>query len=501
MNLLRTWNGDSKPLQSFLLSFPRRREWHGGFGMTIKTRFAPSPTGYLHVGGARTALFSWLYAKQHQGEFILRIEDTDQERSTQASIQAILDGMQWLGLTYDDGPFYQMQRMDRYQTCLQQLLNEGKAYYCYCSKESLEAMREQQIANKQKPRYDGRCRHQTDHPENTPRVIRFKNPELGTVKWHDLVKGDIEIANAELDDLIIARSDGTPTYNFTVVIDDWDMGITHVIRGDDHVNNTPRQINMLKALGAPIPEYAHVPMILGDDGKRLSKRHGAVGVMQYREDGFLPEALLNYLVRLGWSHGDQEIFSIQEMIDDFDIHHISNSPAAFNTEKLRWLNQHYIKTLPVNTIVQGLQYQYDQLNINTDTGPELDTVVPVMADRVHTLKAMAEQTRCYFEDFDTFDDKAAKKHLRPVAETPLKIVKEKLAQLDSWQAAILHRTVADTANELAIGMGKIGMPLRVAITGSSNSPDLGITLEWVGQQRTLTRIDQALAYMAQRIGD
>lgn len=468
--------------------------------MVVKTRFAPSPTGYLHVGGARTALFSWLYARQQKGAFVLRIEDTDQARSTQASVKAIFDGMDWLGLDYDEGPFYQMQRITRYQECIEKLLAEGKAYYCYCTKEELDQMREAQMVSKQKPRYDGRCRYRSNEkPSNIPYVIRFKNPESGVVKWNDMIKGEIEIANKELDDLIIARGDGTPTYNFTVVIDDWDMGISHVVRGDDHVNNTPRQINMLTALGAKTPVYGHVPMILGEDGKRLSKRHGAVSVIQYKEDGYLPQALLNYLVRLGWSCGDEEIFSLEEMIAKFDVKHISKSPAAFNTEKLDWLNQHYMKTLPVAEVAKALRYQYDQLNIDVNKGPELTEIVPVMAERANTLKAMAQQTRCYFEDFKVFEEKAAKKHLRLVAQTPLEAIKAKLVKIEHWQAQQLYQVVADTAEELETGMGKVGMPLRVAITGSSMSPGLGITLAWVGQQRTLARINTALAFIAKRV--
>ncbi|MEE9338109.1 MAG: glutamate--tRNA ligase, partial [Methylococcaceae bacterium] len=309
--------------------------------MTIKTRFAPSPTGYLHVGGARTALFSWLYARQQGGKFILRIEDTDLERSTQESVDAIFDGMNWLGLAHDEGPFYQTQRFDRYKEIIQQLLDQGDAYYCTCTRQELDELREQQKANKEKPRYNGKCRS-ANHSSDVEAVIRFKNPVDGEIVINDLVKGDIVIANQELDDLIIARSDGTPTYNLTVIVDDMDMGITHVIRGDDHINNTPRQINILKALGADLPLYAHVPMILGDDGARLSKRHGAVSVMQYRDDGYLPDALLNYLVRLGWSHGDQEIFSIDEMIEFFDLKDVNVSASTFNTEKLLWLNHQYI---------------------------------------------------------------------------------------------------------------------------------------------------------------
>ena len=361
--------------------------------MSLVTRFAPSPTGYLHVGGARTALYSWLYAKKRGGKFILRIEDTDLERSNQASVDAILEGMQWLGLAHDEGPYYQTQRFDLYKEVVGQLLAAGKAYKCFCTVEEVDAMREAQMAAGEKPKYNGMWRDRTDHPADKPFVIRFKNPQHGVVVIDDMIKGRIEIANSELDDLIIARSDGTPTYNLTVVVDDWKMGITHVIRGDDHVNNTPRQMNILAALGADIPKYAHVPMILGDDGKRLSKRHGAVGVMQYRDNGFLPEALINYLVRLGWSHGDQEIFSKDELIELFDLADCNRAPSAFNTEKLLWLNQHYIKTLPPARVAAELHWHLTAQQLDTSSGPAIAAVISVQAERVKTLKELVEVSR------------------------------------------------------------------------------------------------------------
>ena len=350
--------------------------------MSVVTRFAPSPTGYLHVGGARTALYSWLLAKNNGGEFVLRIEDTDIERSTEEAKQGILDGMQWLGLTWDTGPIYQTDRFDRYKDLIQQLLDEGKAYKCFMSAEELDAIREAQKERGEKPRYPGTWRDLTDHPEGEPFVIRFKTPLEGTVVITDHVRGKIEINNSELDDLIIQRTDGTPTYNFCVVVDDWDMGITHVVRGEDHINNTPRQINILQALGAPVPEYAHVSMILGDDGKKLSKRHGAVSAMQYRDDGFLPQAVLNYLVRLGWSHGDQEIFTLDEMIELFSLDAIGQSASAFNTEKLIWLNQHYIKSLPASEVATHLKWHFDGLDIDLTAGPALESVIAIQADRV-----------------------------------------------------------------------------------------------------------------------
>ena len=353
--------------------------------MTVRTRFAPSPTGYLHVGGARTALFSWLYARKHNGKFILRIEDTDLERSTQESVDAILQGMDWLGLTYDEGPYYQTQHFDRYKEVIQQLIDHGDAYRCYCSKEELEQLREQQMANKEKPRYNGKCRHLSEPQSGKESVVRFKNPDDGEVLIHDLVKGDIVIANKELDDLIIARTDGSPTYNLTVVVDDMDMHITHVIRGDDHINNTPRQINILKALGVELPLYAHLPMILGSDGARLSKRHGAVSVMQFRDEGYLPEALLNYLVRLGWSHGDQEIFSIDEMIAHFSLEAINVAASAFNMEKLLWLNHHYIMHSDPELVAKHLVWHIQQRGIDLGTGPNLADVVVAQRERCKTL--------------------------------------------------------------------------------------------------------------------
>ncbi|MDP5206534.1 glutamate--tRNA ligase [Alishewanella sp. SMS9] len=466
--------------------------------MPLVTRFAPSPTGYLHVGGARTALFSWLYAKKQGGKFILRIEDTDLERSTQASVDAILEGMQWLGLDHDEGPYYQTKRFDLYKQVVAQLLAEGKAYKCFCTVEEVDAMREAQMAAGEKPKYNGMWRDRTDHPSDKPYVIRFKNPLDGVVVIDDMIKGRIEIANAELDDLIIARSDGTPTYNLTVVVDDWKMGITHVIRGDDHVNNTPRQMNILAALGAEIPKYAHVPMILGDDGKRLSKRHGAVGVMQYRDNGFLPQALLNYLVRLGWSHGDQEIFSIDELKDLFDLSDCNRAPSAFNTDKLIWLNQHYMKTLPAEQVAEHLAWHLAEQKLNTENGPALTDVISVQAERVKTLKELVEVSRYFYEDFNEFEENAAKKHLRVVAAEPLALVHAKLAELSTWDAANIHQTINAAAEALGLGMGKVGMPLRVAVTGGGNSPALDQTLYLVGKERALARITLALDYIKQR---
>ena len=467
--------------------------------MTLRTRFAPSPTGYLHVGGARTALFCWLESKAQNGVFILRIEDTDLQRSTPESVQAILDGMAWLGLDYDEGPFYQTQNFARYAEVTQALLDSGKAYHCYCSKERLEKLREEQMAAGRKPRYDGFCRERTGPVEGVKPVVRFRNPLVGHVAFEDRVRGRISVSNEELDDLIIARPDGSPTYNFTVVVDDIDMGCTLVIRGDDHINNTPRQINIYEALEATPPTFAHVPMILGEDGARLSKRHGAVGVMQYRDMGYLPEALLNYLVRLGWSHGDQEIFSREEMIELFSLDDVNRKAAAFDYEKLNWLNQHWMKTLDPAMVGEQLRPQLEALGLDINHGPTPADLVSVQAERVATLKDMAEQSRLYYEDFEAFDAGAAKKHLRPVADAPLRAIREALEALDEWTPEALDAAVLETAASLDVGMGKIAQPLRVALTGSGMSPSINLTLWLVGRERSLERIDRALEFIAERV--
>jgi glutamyl-tRNA synthetase len=466
--------------------------------MTVVTRFAPSPTGYLHVGGARTALYSWLYAKSQGGEFVLRIEDTDLERSTDEAKQAILDGMDWLGLHHDKGPYYQTERFDRYNQIIEELLEKGLAYKCFMPVAELDAIRDEQEKNGEKPRYPGTWRNRTDHPEGQPFVIRFKNPLEGEVVINDHIRGEIRISNTELDDLIIKRTDGAPTYNFCVIVDDWDMGITHVVRGEDHINNTPRQINILKALEAPIPEYAHVSMILGDDGKKLSKRHGAVSVMQYRDDGYLPKAVLNYLVRLGWSHGDQEIFSVEEMIEHFSLDSISKSASAFNTEKLNWLNEHYIKTLPVAEVAQYAKWHFDQQGIDCSNGPSLESVIAIQAERVTTLKELAAVSTYFYAEFDAFDEKAAKKHLRVVAKEPLQEVREALLGVADWSPKNIQAAINATAEKLNVGMGKIGMPLRVAATGSGNSPALDVTLNLMNKDQIVQRIDKALIYITNR---
>ena len=464
----------------------------------MRTRFAPSPTGFLHVGGARTALFCWLEARSQGGEFLLRIEDTDRERSTEESVQAILDGMRWLGLEHDGEIVYQSQRQARYEEIIQRLLDDGKAYHCYCSKERLEALREQQMEAGEKPKYDGRCRNLDHPPADVAPVVRFRNPDTGTVVFDDRVRGTIETANAELDDLIIQRPDGSPTYNLSVVVDDLDSGITLVIRGDDHINNTPRQINIYSALGAEPPEFAHVPMILGEDGARLSKRHGAVSVMAYRDAGYLPEALLNYLVRLGWSHGDDEVFTRDQMIELFSIDEVNRKAASFDTGKLNWINQHWMRELPAETVGESLAWHLQQLDLDLDSGPPPAAVVPVHVDRAHTLVEMAEQARPYYSVVDRYDEKAAKKFLRPAARQVLEDCREAFSQIDDWQPEAIDEAVKKVMDFLDIGMGKVAQPLRVAVMGNSQSPSIDQTLWLVGRERTLERLTRAIAFVIAR---
>ena len=468
--------------------------------MTIRTRFAPSPTGYLHIGGARTALFSWLHARKHGGKFVLRIEDTDLERSTQESVNAILEGMTWLGLEYDEGPFYQTHRFDRYKEIIDQLLEQGDAYRCDCSKKRVDELRATQKANKQKQRYDGCCRNKNIGAD-VDHVIRFKNPIDGDVLIDDQVRGMVVINNAELDDLIIQRTDGTPTYNLTVVVDDMDMNVTHVVRGDDHLNNTPRQINILKALKADTPVYAHLPMILAEDGAKLSKRvHGeSVSVIQYRDAGFLPEAVINYLVRLGWSHGDQEIFSLDELINLFDINDINHSASSINPGKLLWLNQQYLKDSTPEHVAHHLSPHLGNLDIDPTTGPDLIEVIKAQAERAQTLIELANISVFFYKDFDAFGEGAAKKQLKAGAVEPLKVVKQKLEALSEWEQEAIHDAIHLTAYELDLKMGKVGMPLRVAVTGGQPSPSLDLTVFLVGRERTLKRIDMALDFIEKRL--
>ncbi len=463
--------------------------------MTVRTRFAPSPTGLLHVGGARTALYCWLYARRHAGKFILRVEDTDRERSTQEAVRVILDGMKWLGLEHDEGPFYQTQRMDRYREVIQQMLREGTAYHCYCTKEELDALRAEQMARKEKPRYDGRWRERTDKREGVDPVVRFKNPLDGHVVVDDVIHGRVTFDNRELDDLIIARSDGTPTYNFCVVVDDMDMHVTHVIRGDDHLNNTPRQMNMLTALGVKPPVYAHVPMILGPDGAKLSKRHGAVSVLQYRDEGYLPEALLNYLVRLGWSHGDQEVFTLEELTRVFDIHDVNKAASAFNPEKLLWLNQQHMMRAPLRYLAEQLQWQLKQIGIEANDLVQLEGIAAAQRERSKTLKEMALASVFFFRDFESYDEKAAKKNLTPEALPLLAAVRGKLATVQPWGAEGVHAALNAVCAESGTSLGKVAQPLRVAVSGGAVSPPIDATVALLGKELALKRIDRALEYL------
>ena len=460
--------------------------------MIVRTRFAPSPTGFLHIGGLRTALFCWLFARRHSGRFILRIEDTDLERSTEAAIQQILDGMEWAGLIQDEGPFFQTKRFERYKEVIEEMLAEGTAYRCYCTKEELEQMRAQQTARGEKPRYDGRWRERTDSLPGAPFVVRFKNPLSGEVVVDDVVHGPVVFQNSELDDLIIARSDGTPTYNFCVVVDDMDMQITHVIRGDDHLNNTPRQLNMLLALGAKAPVYAHLPMILGADGAKLSKRHGAVSVLQYRDDGFLPEAVLNYLARLGWSHGDQEIFTIEEMIRLFDVADVNKSASAFNFEKLAWLNQQHMMRAPAARIVPMLRWHLDREGIQGGNDAQLEQIVVVQRERAKTVREMALNSVFFFQAPTTYDEKAVRKHVTPEALTLLSLAVQELAQLPDWSATAIHELISGFSAARGISLGKLAQPMRLAVCGGTVSPPIDATLAILGKLESEARLARAL---------
>ena len=455
----------------------------------------PSPTGFLHIGGARTALFSWAYARRHGGIFILRVEDTDVARSTPEAVQAILDGMKWLGLDHDEGPFYQMRRMERYKEVIRKMLDSGKAYHCYASPEELDAMREAQRERGEKPRYDGRWRPERgktlpEPPAGVKPVVRFRNPAEGVVAWHDVVKGPIEIANAELDDLIIARADGTPTYNFCVVVDDWDMRITHVIRGDDHVNNTPRQINILRALEAPVPQYGHLSMILGPDGQKLSKRHGAVSVMQYHEDGYLPEAVLNYLARLGWSHGDDEVFDMQQFCAWFDLDHITPSAAQFNTEKLLWLNQHYLKLADNVRLAADVSERLARRGVDPEQGPALEAVIGLYKERVATLNELADAAEAFYVDLHPAAELLAQ-HLTDPARAALADLRKRLADVE-WSKAALSQALKETLAASGLKMPQVAIPLRVVLLGQPQTPSIDVVLEVMGRDLVLTRLDRHL---------
>ncbi|MDP9084460.1 MAG: glutamate--tRNA ligase [Pseudomonadota bacterium] len=459
----------------------------------VRTRFAPSPTGFLHIGGVRTALFCWAYARRFHGTFVLRIEDTDRERSTDEAIVQILDGMEWLGLHHDEGPFYQTKRFDRYKEVAEMMLRQGTAYRCYCSKEELEQMRAAQMARAQKPRYDGRCRNRTDVPAGAPFVVRFKNPLEGEVAVHDVVHGKVVFQNTELDDLVIARTDGTPTYNFCVVVDDMDMRITHVIRGDDHLNNTPRQMNMLIALQCPPPVYAHLPMILGSDGAKLSKRHGAVSVLQYRDDGFLPEALLNYLVRLGWSHGDQEVFTMRQIVELFDIKDVNKSASAFNADKLAWLNQQHIMHTDPASLVAPLRWHLARAGVDANSDNHLVQIILAQRERAKTMKDMAANSVFFFRAPSAYDEKAVRKHFTPDIIAALTEVAARLEKLQEWSAGPIHAALNDFALQTGLSLGKIAQPIRIAMTGGTVSPPIDLTLAILGRAETGDRLNKLLS--------
>jgi glutamyl-tRNA synthetase len=461
--------------------------------MTVRTRFAPSPTGFLHIGGVRTALFSWLYARHHGGDFVLRIEDTDRERSTQAAVDAILHGLEWLGLGWEHGPYFQMQRLDRYQAAGARLLAGGHAYRCYCTRDELDAMRTAQQARGEKPRYDGRCRDRTTPRPGVEPVLRFRTPGEGTIVVDDLVRGRVEFANAEFDDLVLLRPDGVPTFHFGVVVDDAEMGITHVIRGDDHLNNTPRQMHILTALGEPLPAYGHLPMILGADGAKLSKRHGAVNVLEYREQGFLPEALLNYLVRLGWASGDREVFTVADMITLFDIDAVNPSAARFDADKLRWINQQHLRAAAPDRLGRELAPFYAAAGLDVADGPPLAGVAEAYRERAATLTEIVDASRFLFAAEPARDEAAWRKHLVPAARAALAGTLERFRALPEWHREALHAAVTEAAAEAGIGFGKLGQPLRVAVTGGTVSPPIDVTLELVGRERTLARLTAALA--------
>jgi glutamyl-tRNA synthetase len=452
----------------------------------------------LHLGSVRTALFCWLYAKHCDGQFVLRIEDTDKERSTKENVNAILEGMSWLGMDYDEGPIFQTDRFERYHEIAKNWLELGKAYRCYCSKDELDKMRNKQKEKGEKTRYNGHCRDLKSNDSKEGFVLRFKNPLSGKVVVNDQVRGEVEFENHELDDLVIVRTDGSPTYNFAVVIDDADMNISHVIRGDDHLNNTPRQINMFKALGVNAPIYSHLPMILGDDGAKLSKRHGAVDIRDYREQGFIPEAILNYLVRLGWSYGDQEIFNTEEMIKLFDLSDINQSAAAFSSDKLLWLNQEYMMHATAESLVPHLRYHMDLIGIDRSDGPELIEVIEAYRERAETFTQMADACRYCYEEFDEIDSKAIKKQLRPVILEPMIALYSRLKLVEEWSHEIINACVNEVASIFDINMGKIGQPLRVAVTGISASPPIHVTLCLIGQERTLKRLERAIEIIKKR---
>ncbi len=464
---------------------------------TVVTRFPPSPTGALHLGGARTALFNWLYARHTGGRFVLRIEDTDAVRSTQASVDAIFDALEWLGIDWDEGPYFQSRRTDIYREYIQKLVQSGNAYYCTCSAERLEAMRKAAMESGGKPKYDGTCRERALSPGTEGAVVRFKAPIHGNTVLNDRVKGSIVFDNAELDDFIIARSDGSPTYNFCVVVDDLTMGVNTIIRGDDHVMNTPKQVLLYRALGQAPPTYAHVPMVLGQDRARLSKRHGAQAVTAYREMGFLPEALINYLVRLGWSHGDQEFFTRQELIEKFSLEHIGKSAGVFDPEKLLALNQDHMRAAPITALAAQAKPFFTVLGLDIPDEETLERAVETLLPRTKTLSEMAEAGRFYFETSVQYEEKAARKFLKPAAAEPLRRLREILAKLAAFDEAALEEAFAAVMEQTGLKLGKIAQPVRVALTGKTASPGIFEVVSIIGKENVLKRLDDALDWIAE----
>ena len=464
--------------------------------MKVRTRFAPSPTGYLHIGGARTALFNWLYARKHRGEYVLRIEDTDKERSKSEFTEDILSSLSWLGINSDIEPVYQSKRSNKYEIAIQKLLEEGNAYRCYCSKERLDALREEQIKNKQKPRYDGKCRDLNQNSQSTePSVVRLKNPLQGIVQVNDEIRGKVIVQNSELDDLILARSDGSPTYHLTVVVDDFDMDITHVIRGDDHLNNTFRQHNIFLALGKEPPIYAHIPLIHGTDGKRLSKRHGAVSVNQYREEGFLAPGLLNYLARLGWSHGDQELFTVEEMLEYFDLDSIHQSAATFDVDKLLWVNQQHMRNISGSDLSNTLAEYFTAHGYKFDEQPDLCHLYDALKDRTKTLQELCGSSQFLYNDIEQYNEKAAKKNFTQDKIEVLTTLRARLSNIDYWAAENIHAEIKTTAEDMNLKMGEVAPSLRLAVTGGVDSPSIDVTLELLGTKKTTQRIDRAIEYI------
>jgi len=461
--------------------------------MTIRTRFAPSPTGMLHIGGARTALFSWLYARHHGGEFVLRIEDTDRQRSTDEATQVILDGLKWLGIDWDTEPVFQASREAKHVQAAQQLIDEGHAYRCYCSREELDAMREGQRARGEKPKYDGRCRHRNEQPEDQPFVVRFRSPDAGETIVHDMVLGDVAFDNSELDDLIILRSDGTPTYNLAVVVDDSEMEITHVVRGSDHLNNTPRQIQLYQALGLQAPVFAHIPLIHGPDGAKMSKRHGAVAITDYREAGYLPDAVVNYLARLGWSHGDEEVFSRQQLIDLFDLAQVGKTASRFDQQKLDWLNGQYIHQSDSAALVDEV---IRLLDFDTAGGPDLAAVIASLQERSKNMVDLAAGTRFFYQRPVSFDEKAVKKNFKEGTDALLDAFVEQVEALDTWQPEAIHGVIVAVCKQFEAGMGKLAQPIRILISGGPVSPPIDATLALLGREETLARIQAGRLHLA-----